>query len=592
MIRWRIRGYTPLLALAFPAACSIVGCSGSDEQTASGPPPPVVNLVTDTNRDGALQLGIEDETNEEIWSSGSGAVFLVNVDDDDGDKVADNADDVVNGPDDEQDLARFGIQAWSKAPNEASATLAMDDVSRPFVRVFRQTGEGWTVVDFTTALSLDAAELRSNTVFAIEGLDFVRKSDQAWQGLVTFTLTVGDGKKTIGTDVAQMRAAPWLINHNLRSYDRVYYSEFSPRFTGTFPDPLDEVGITRETYPDNYKDGWADIWYEDWFQTGWTAMPAIGGNGDVHGMVILNPRPWGREPGKEPVKFLRERLLGPDRGVAVFWNEQTELDKGTTYDSHGNHEALPPYPAARDGRILHGSNVLQSTRDFYAAQLVQPPIEIETSWLIVGHVDEVYASVRAATPNGFKLLENSPALCKQLFSGWEGQGNGDAVVFQGLVDFDQKQWQTSVAKINADPVMMGWNQEAQTHIDVMRDKIIAEAGLTDDDFVPIPVLYEEIDGGKIAYLPDSANIRVVDRGNMAIMAQTFGPIINGKDAMRTYHETHLGGAEFKLGESGQGLKVRFADSWDYHVLLGDVHCASNWSSLPATEESSWWEALP
>ncbi len=569
------------------------GCSSSSSSDETrAPTKPVVNLVTDANRDGLLALTEEDETGEESWTAATGAIFLVNVDDDDGDGKADNADAVVNGPDDELDLARFAIAAWPDAPKTASATLDVDDVAKPFVRIFRQTAEGWAPVDLgsavTTGLTLSGDELHSHVAFGIEGLDFVRSKTQDWQGVVTLTLTVRDGQKTLGTDVAQMRAAPWLVNHNLRPFDRVYYSDFSSRLVTSMPDPLAEAKIAIQTYPDNYNGGWEDIWYEDFFQTGWTAMPAT--DGDVHGMIIFNPRPWGRDPGQVPVKFLREHLLGPDQGVAVFFDEKTELDQGTTYDSHGNHEALPPYPGAPVGRILHGSGVLQSTQNFYEAQEVQPPITIDTSWLSVGHVDEIYASVRASSPKGFKLLENSPALGRQIFQDWEQQGHGDAVVFEGLSDFDGKNWQTTLAEIDARADLQAWNQEAQAHIDSVHDSLLADAGLAEDDFVTIPVLYEEIDGGKIAYLPDSANIRVVDRGQMAIMAKTFGPVVNGEDWLRKYHESRLTDPKLGLGADGKGLTVRFADSWDYHVLMGDVHCATNWSALPTKDEPRWWEA--
>jgi protein-arginine deiminase len=574
-------------------ACTSFGCSSSDDPGGPGKPPePIVNLVTDANRDGTLETDAKDETGEETWSKQAGAVFLVNVDDDDGDGVADNEDEVVNGPADGEDLATFAVQGWDRAPKTASGTLAFDDVSRPFVRVFRAGANGLTVVDTSTPIALGASELQQNQIFAIEGKDFVRTRQQAWQGLVTITLTVMDGEEQVGTDVAQMRAAPWLMNHNLRKFDRVYSSDAFPLLTGTFPEPLDEAGVAYETYSDNE---WGDIWAEDLMQTGWTGMPTADG---VHGMVIFNPRPWGRQAGDKnlPVTFLREHMLGPDRGVAIFYDEQTETDTGTSGDSHGNHDALPPYPAAPDGRIVYGSGLRPGTKEFYAAQELQPPIEVDSSWLLVGHVDEVWSYVKASTPTGFKVLENTPSLCQKMFKDWEAQGNGDAPLFSSRSGWDAQNkwvsWDTTLAKANARTDLQQWNQAAQVRVDQMHDDLIQQSGLTEDDFIPIPVLYEEIDKGKIAWLPDSANIRVVDSGEMAIFAQTVGPYISGEDAMQKYFEDTLGKPGLDLGADGQGLKVRFADSWDYHVLEGDIHCASNWTALPQKDEMAWWEALP
>jgi hypothetical protein len=200
-------------------------------------------------------------------------------------------------------------------------------------------------------------------------------------------------------------------------------------------------------------------------------------------------------------------------------------------------------------------------------------------------MDEVYGAIRAATPKGFKLVENSPKLCRQLFSDWEAQGHAAAPVFESKFDpFDNQSWQTTLGEINADAVLMGWNQEAQVEIDAMHDQLIADAGLIEDDFVQVPVLYEQIEFGKIAWLPDTANIRVVDSGNTVIFATTFGPMIAGEDAFRKHLETSLTDPERQLGADGNGMRVRFADSWWYHVLLGDVHCATNWSAPPTTDE--------
>lgn len=242
------------------------------------------------------------------------------------------------------------------------------------------------------------------------------------------------------------------------------------------------------------------------------------------------------------------------------------------------------------GNLLLGSGIKQTTRDFYAAQGVQPAIFLDTTWLIVGHMDEVYSAVRASTPQGFKLIQNTPALCKQHFEKWQAEGHGDAILFENKVDYENKNWQTTVSEVLADATMMTWNQEAQASIDLMHDKLAQEAGLTDDDFVEVPVFYEEIDGGKIAWLPDTANLRAIGEGSVAIFAKTFGPMVAGEDLFAKELVARLTDPARSLGADGKGLQVKFADSWNYHILLGDVHCASNWSALPTASEPKWWEA--
>ena len=56
-----------------------------DEDDTGGTPPATaesIDLLVDTNRDGLLTL--EDSTGEELWTTDSGAVFMANVDDDEG----------------------------------------------------------------------------------------------------------------------------------------------------------------------------------------------------------------------------------------------------------------------------------------------------------------------------------------------------------------------------------------------------------------------------------------------------------------------------------------------------------------------------
>ncbi|MCZ7680540.1 MAG: protein-arginine deiminase domain-containing protein [Sandaracinaceae bacterium] len=88
---------------------------------------------------------------------------------------------------------------------------------------------------------------------------------------------------------------------------------------------------------------------------------------------------------------------------------------------------VPPQPAAPFGKIIvgdvvdpnttHGA-VTDATRDFLGAQVVQPMLPVDTSWLRVGHVDEVMAVVPDASAGGqaFKVLLASPKAMTALLS--------------------------------------------------------------------------------------------------------------------------------------------------------------------------------
>lgn len=449
-----------------------------------------------------------------------------------------------------------------------------------------------------------------------------------WSGVVQLELAGKDanGKPILtksnpvdGIDRARMHVSPWVANHNLRPFTQVIFSEASNALVSTLSPAVQEFSVQPVTFPPNNATGWDDWWFEDWMQTGWTAMPSPNG---LQGMEVFNPRPWGRPamdwpPQSDteaqlwldwhPVSFLRNHMLGPDRGVAVFYDEgppqmsildrvvQTEHYAGDSFDSHGNHDALPPWTHLPDaaknapmGRILTGSGVLETTKSFYWSQM-QTPIHVDTSWLAVGHIDEVVAPVAANNERGWKLLINTPSLARQMFLDLEMQGKGASVIFPGKGNWGGHLGETTVAEAVGDSVLMTWNQDAQVRVDAIRAQLIAEASLAPEEIIDIPVLYEDIIG-KIAWLPDTANVRVIHNGNVGVFATTQGPIVDGQDAMKAWLETNLGMPASGLGSEGQGLTVRFGDSWAYHVALGDIHCASNWTAPPTIEEPMWWSA--
>ena len=48
------------------------------------------------------------------------------------------------------------------------------------------------------------------------------------------------------------------------------------------------------------------------------------------------------------------------------------------------------------------------------SQAVQPPVYVDTSWLLVGHVDETISFVKTSSPRGWTILVNDPAMAKKM----------------------------------------------------------------------------------------------------------------------------------------------------------------------------------
>jgi protein-arginine deiminase len=605
--RWFPLGLSLLVCLA--------GCGGDEEGDAAQaslgpptPPPTVIDIVVDANRDGVVSPDDPaDQDGENEWNAKTGASFLANLDDDDNNSARDADDEVVNGPADEADLATILVRPWPDAPDGASGVFAMDALSAENVRLYKRGLDGpWYLVagsigpcvtdsDACQAVpqwSLSIEEVRQGMTLGIEARSF-RRSDEpgTWTGVVDLAYSVLDKNGAVitaaevpdGFDRAKIRVAPWMLFGNLSTFDTAYSDVFDSNFTEQLSIPLEKAGVKYVKIGD-----YEDQWVQDWFQTGWTSIPGPGGA--VRGMRVYNPRPWAQDGLGTPNMWLKKNKLGSDSAVVPIYER---YNTGDTFDSHGNHDLIPPYTNGADafphGRIITGSGVIKETREFYASQMIQAPVlRVKTSWLYVGHVDEVFSYVPAATPRGWKLLVGSPRLAREMLEKASMGGHGAVQMFVGKKWYTGAEATITIDEVLADPDLMTWSQDAQTEIDGMVDVVRAAVGLTDDEIIEIPYLFEYDSGGLVAYNPGTANLLAI--GDYVVHAEPFGPAVGGEDIFKRDLLDRLGTPMNKLGSKGQGLFVNFADDWDlYHVNLGEVHCASNVDGPPPANEK-WWEA--
>lgn len=614
-------------------ALAAMGCGGGEETKGGGSngagsttgtqqqAKVAVDLAVDASRDGkADPTDPADEDNEERaqWDQTHGASFLANLDDDDGDGLRDADDAIVNGPNDEADLARVMVAASPDAPEGATGSITLDDASKDSIRLFKKGADGtWTLVagtmdactadanacmTFANTATLTTDEVRSGVELGIEARRFrVSQQEGTWDGYVSLTYSVldKDGAKIaddegVTDDTAVLRVAPWVLFGNLSPFDTVWSAGDS--FSQTLVNGISPAATKAGLHYNKIKN-WDDQWTQDYFQTAWTAIP--GPNGEVHGMRVANARPWGRADGC-PVKtlpyyWLQHNFLGADRAIIEIYKKPCT---GDSYDSHGNHDLLPPYKNGTDdfplGRIVHGSGVLSETKEFYKAQEVQgPPLVLDTSWLLVGHVDEFLSYVPAKTDRGWKLLVGSPKLAKSMLEKAQTDGFGATHMFVGKKRYQNGgngmvSAEVSIDDVLADVDVMQWSQEAQAEIDGNIPKIRDAVGLGDSDILEIPTVFEEEFGGKIAFSPGTVNLLAF--GNYIVQPDPFGPEIEGADLFKKDLQDRLGTPANQLGTDGQGLFVYFADDWyTYHILDGEVHCGSNVDAPAPFASVRWWE---
>ncbi len=600
------RGYVgALFAAALLAACGSDGGStptppptdGAVPPTDSGPRLPAVRLVVDANRNGVLDDTYAEWSLRAEWSATAGASLLANVDDDDSNHMVDAVDDRVNGEADEADLARVRIAAWPAAPEGAAGTLSVDEVSASRVRLFKRTNEGW---ELYAGANLSRDELRAGVEFGIEAKDF---PGPMWDGRVELSLSVTSSGEP-RTDRAVMKVAPWVIFNSLDPTVRIWgpqaldytpaiaFSSDLEFYAEQDAMPLTLVDTQDPTYLPDPEQG-PDVWMQDIMEFGWTGIPSADG---MHAMPVVLRSP---NTQRAVAQYTQRELLGPDFGYV--WKHASPSVNGARWDvsldSFGDLELIPPHSVGgREhplGRIVHGSVEARHSdvalRQFLDAQGVQgPPLYIDTSWELVGHVDEFLSFIPADTPRGWKLLWASPRLARAQLMAFAARDprNADVLIFAG------KHWyyesgpmrgraypaQRAVGELLADEELMAFNQMVQGHLDALREQVQTEVGLADDEIVEVPFLWASHENQRAAaYQPGTINLLFY--GRTAIVARPYGPTVASHDIVEDDMTERLG---------VYGINVRFAEQWDLlHSADGEVHCGTN--AVREFPQRRWWE---
>lgn len=307
--------------------------------------------------------------------------------------------------------------------------------------------------------------------------------------------------------------------------------------------------------------------------------------------------------------FLRERVREdfPSGGLAFY---DGLLGPGSSIDYGGNIEVSPPidvqtdrmardaagptvarHPPAPLGKIIFGDchprEAHRETREFLLAQRVQPVLPIDTSWLVVGHVDEIMITVPDRRAGGFKLLVSSAEAMTKLLRGAQevarptrtglhrGKQSRAPTYFnlelevEHLLDtpIDRLPNSAIVRWSAADPPVSSTVREYNERLQQLKLLPITERlrnglGLTDADVLPIPVYFRvptkfserEINhrdrGHRTASLTvDCVNLQVVN--DHLLVPRPFGPRVPPADAQRILRrvlsELSLGHLQVRLG---------------------------------------------
>ena len=590
------------------AACS------SEEPLTAAPVEPVATILADTNRDGRVNdLDAEDKTD---WSAEYGAIILANIgdtagrcagpddeslSDDELEACHDASDDLPHAPDYFAPVRTLPVNGLS---DEAFGTVAAVGVGYENIRIFIRREEGWEY--FTRDMQLSAEELNTGLTFGVDSRDIIRSED-IWNGVATLEFTVTDGADVL-TDRVTMRVAPVIIHNHLERANEVYVPQSDrpvhQEFVDDLAGALTEAGFTAPLARFDTIDNWA----QDFVEFGYMSMPAPDGEAKIIRVAIRSPQPT-RSAGRSLFA-----LKGPGFGVV-----QTGGDNYHQADSFGNLETITPYEldgaAYPVGRVIYGDAgdgyaPHSDFTSFFDAQWVQDPVVLDTSWLIIAHVDEFVQFLPADNAYGWTIaIKDVPAAFEVLREA-QAAGHGDAQVFS-RPDAPQM----TIDELLADEAFLEDNELARRRVELNLQILLSETGLPESQVVRIPGLFEYAgfsdfaphpgvreeqptrpsedsmadadvtpreyitysQGNMIAFYPAAVNGLLLDRENY-IPPKQWGPVIDGVDIME---------AAVTEAYAEAGITVWSIDDWlSHHSWGGEVHCGTN---VTRDTTGLWWD---
>ncbi|KJE35047.1 hypothetical protein UF64_10130 [Thalassospira sp. HJ] len=433
--------------------------------------------------------------------------------------------------------------------------------------------------------TLNAADIRPTLVLPLEMIRFAGEDFES--GTVKITLSViqpeYSGPDTPSyTFTEQVVAARWIANHHLHQVTKLLVT--SDSFNGKFITALETDVAKEPSGPTDLRygilksaqeqvlipyldtDKWSfmkpsadvmtpDQWMRDTIFSGYSSWPGTAGNHKTQTTFIKMHRQ------RELQNWVFGNLMSKDH--AVYYPAAGSGDAVNSANSGGNFEVTPPvkktlgntYPL---GRVYYGHSaknrlganstlrksrhkIDESTRSFIEAQTLQSPIELDTDWLAVGHVDEMMTFL--PYPGGgenkkWKLLVASPKKAYDLMT----DKRADNVVFGGAKVLRRPKWDTdhfnyTTLKLHNTVVsctindllgnghaplrapngytytydsLKDWNvggveKAIGDNIDILK----SEFDLEDDDIVRVPVIFypsDHVSGGHAYVLPSTDKI--------------------------------------------------------------------------------------
>jgi protein-arginine deiminase len=453
------------------------------------------------------------------------------------------------------------------------------------VNVFLVKGASFEVLDTSTPIS--SADIRAGLELAIEAKDIVR-DPAVWDGYVDLSLEMsGGGQK--GSDKLRMRVSPVMTYHHLLPTESTWVSQVNAAGNAAMRADL-ATAATAAGVPAPRTIAVTDQWTQDFFETGFMSMPGAGGTQHAIRVALRSANTDSPNTPRNPLRRAGRAAFAMMRGKDMAAVQQYDLARRGRFDtlnSFGNFETIPPYTANGKsfplGRQLRGNIASYYTDPSFTkmmeAQAVQPPVYLDTSWLLVGHVDETLSFVKASSPRGWVVLVNDATMARNMLQAQANAGNGSTPMFVGKYWDSQSPAQATINQVLSDTDVMQASAEAAVEVADQIAILKAETGITDAEIVKIPYLHMTTSGKSVAYQPGMVNGLYLSPTHF-VAPDPHGPVVNGEDIFQKAMRDAL---------TPYGITVHFAEDWDtYHRNLGEVHCGTN--SVRQVPAAKWWES--
>lgn len=263
------------------------------------------------------------------------------------------------------------------------AILSADHADR--IRIYRQQHEGAALINLPCNFNtLGAEDALGIYRLWVEAIDFPESTvETEWLIKLDFKLDLNGAEKN--RQAAVLRIAPWIMASDLDPTHRVLLRT-TEGIANPLPDAIDQwVGggncIQFQVGADKSQKGFA----RDIMKSGYNAAPHFSG-------VVIQERL--DQSSLTPMAAVAAGNIG---GSCVIKPTGLQENQMRGQDNGGNLLVSPPSLNYPNGRILFGGNDTDkqcNSEAFYRAQKVQNPIRLDSTWLRVGHVDEMLSFVR------------------------------------------------------------------------------------------------------------------------------------------------------------------------------------------------------